>query len=601
MVTAMNLLRSPFKTLRGKILISLFVLIILPVVIILYRFYNSSELIVQMQLNQSNQAAVAQKADRMNDLAVRIIKASSLIINDPETEKFLREPADWSDNYSSFIKLTSLQKKLSNVKDLLLDSDAYLGLYDNRGFTHTTWSAVTKTDIASYRKESWYQPTLQLGGSPYWSVPYTLRTAASSQDLVVMTRQVNGEYTSNYGIFMIGVPIPIFFYNAQELRQQQESGVISFLLDQDQKLLLGDSSSSHFKASESLQDMHKNASGIQKITLDGQDYLVNDAYVPQLGWRLVQLMNQKDFATQLSREKDKSISWIIAWFFLFAIAFIILMLRVTSPFKQLAKSMNKVGKGEFNTMVTIKGEDEIAVLGSNFNKMVSHLQHLIENLYDEEQRKQKAQFQALQAQINPHFLLNTLNSIKWMAILSGAEHVSEMITKLGKLLGFTMRNEQEFVTLREELDYIQVYLSLQEIRYHDQIKFSFDIPESLLDCEMLKFTLQPAIENSIIHGNHFPLIIELQAMEVAGKLHILLQDNGVGMSLEKIQQVEKELHQPHVKFSGIGIRNVNERIKLHFGAQYGIHIASSPNEGVRLTLILPLNRREPHDAHSDRR
>ncbi|MDR6879036.1 sensor histidine kinase [Bacillus sp. 3255] len=594
----MNLLRRPFTTLRGKILISALFLIILPVVVILYRFYNSSELIVQTQLNQSNQAAVMQKAETMNDLAVRIIKASSLVINDPETEKFLREPANWSDSYDSFVKLTSLQKKLSNVKDLLLDSDAYLGLYDNRGFTHTTWSAVTKTDINAYRQESWYEPTLRKSGSPYWSVPYTLRTAGSSQELIVMTRQVNGEYKSNYGFFLIGVPIPIFFYNADELRKQQEAGMTSLLLDQQGQLLLGHSSSEELQSA--LQSMRRDASGIQRITMNGQEYFVNDAYVPQLGWRLLQLMNQQDFATQLGREKDKSIGWVVAWFFLFAIAFIILMLRVTSPFKLLAKSMNRVGKGEFNTMVAIKGDDEIAVLGSNFNKMVSHLQDLIANLYDEQQRKQKAQFQALQAQINPHFLLNTLNSIKWMAILSGSEHVSDMITKLGKLLNFTMRNEQEFVTLREELDYIGVYLSLQEIRYHDQIKFTYDIPEPLLDCEILKFTLQPAVENSIIHGNRFPLHIELQAKEAGGHLHIILQDNGAGMSLEKIQQVEAELNQPHAKFSGIGIRNVNERIKLHFGVQYGMQIASSPNEGVRLTLLLPLNRRTEEHAHTHR-
>ncbi|MNR08312.1 putative sensor-like histidine kinase [compost metagenome] len=223
--------------------------------------------------------------------------------------------------------------------------------------------------------------------------------------------------------------------------------------------------------------------------------------------------------------------------------------------------------------------------------MVLHLQDLISDLYDEQRRKQKAQFQALQAQINPHFLLNTLNSIKWMALLSGADHISEMITKLGKLLNFTMRNEQEFVTLGEELDYLQVYLSLQEIRYHDQITFTSNIPEELLDCEVLKFTLQPAVENSIIHGNRLPLLIELQAEEIGGNLHIVMQDNGIGMSIEMIQQVESSLNQPHAKFSGIGIRNVNERIKLHFGMQYGMQISSVEGEGVRLQLVLPLRRR----------
>src|SRR5689334_18370860 len=126
MVTSMKMLRSPMKTLRGKILISLFLLIILPVVIILYRFYISSENIVQIQLNQSNQTAVSQKANAMNDMAVRMITASSLILNDPATEQFLKEPTDWSTNYNSFIKLTSLQKKMSNVKDLMFDNTTQL-------------------------------------------------------------------------------------------------------------------------------------------------------------------------------------------------------------------------------------------------------------------------------------------------------------------------------------------------------------------------------------------------------------------------------------------------------------------------------------------
>ncbi|MDR6548830.1 sensor histidine kinase [Paenibacillus qinlingensis] len=596
----MKILRSPLKTLRGKILISLFFLIIIPVVIILYRFYKSSENIVQIQLNQSNQAAVSQKATAMNDMAVRMITASSLIINDPETEKFLKEPADWSTNYTSFIKLTSLVKKLSNVKDLLLDSTTQIGIYDNRGYTQTTWSAVTPSSVQEFYKESWYKPTLERNGFPYWTVPYSLPSSIN-QDLIVMTRQINGEYTSNYGVFFISVPISLFFYPNAEIRNQQDSGIFSVLVDQNQKRLLGDHAAADLLTNGALQNVRTNANGIQEVKINDQVYFINDAYVPQLGWKLIQFMNQKDFVTQLSRAKDKSISWVIAWFLLFAIAFIVLMLRVTSPFKQLAKSMTKVGKGEFNTLVTVKGEDEIAMLGNNFNRMVMHLQDLISDLYDEQRRKQKAQFQALQAQINPHFLLNTLNSIKWMALLSGADHISEMITKLGKLLNFTMRNEQEFVTLQEELDYLQVYLSLQEIRYHDQILFTYRIPDALLDCEVLKFTLQPAVENSIIHGNRFPLLIDLQAEEVGGNLHIVMQDNGVGMSTALIEQVESSLNQPHAKFSGIGIRNVNERIKLHFGVQYGMQISSVEGEGVRLQLVLPLKRRNTDAENSDRR
>jgi two-component system sensor histidine kinase YesM len=597
----MTIKHNVFKTLRGKIIISLFALIILPVIVIVYRFYISSKDIVQLQLYQSNQAAVERKAAAMNELATRIVGASTLIMNDLDIQKFVRETDDWTSNYPAFKSFTFFQTKISNVQEnFFLGSDAYLALYDNRNYMYSPLAAVKKLGSDELMKEPWYQPTLQLNGRNYWSFHDTIRKDdGRTQNQFVMTMQLNGERQRGYGMIYIGIPTALFFYNDIELKSQHASGIHSLILSQD-KWMLGDMASLGVPAETLLSHTITGANGIKTIKLNGQEYLVNDAYIPQISWRLVELINQNDFVAQLSLEKNKTIIWVIVSFVLFAIAFIVLMIRFTGPFKRLVKSMNLVGKGEFNTTVQIKGEDEIAVVGRNFNKMVLHLQELVENLSIEQQRKQKAQFQALQAQINPHFLLNTLNSIKWMAILSGSEHVSEMISKLGKLLNFTMKNEEEFVTLREELDYLQVYMSLQEIRYHDQISIKIEVPEGLMECELLKFTLQPAVENSIIHGNNFPLRIEIHAEEQEGKLLVTLQDNGVGMSEETIQQVKSQMNQPHAKYSGLGIRNVNERIKLHFGAQYGIQIYSQQNVGVRMILELPLVRREVDDSHIDR-
>ncbi|WP_162463085.1 cache domain-containing sensor histidine kinase [Paenibacillus psychroresistens] len=598
----MSIKHNLFKTLRGKIILSLLVLIILPVIFIVYNFYISTKDIVQLQLYQVNQAAVDRKAASMDELATRIVNASNLIMNDPDMEKFLKETDDWTSNYLAFKSFTYFQTKISNVQELLfLGSDAYLTLYDNRDYMYSPLAAVKKMRPGELATEPWYQPTLQLNGYNYWSFYKTIREDdGRTQNQLVMTRQLNSDRQRGYGMIYIGIPTALFFYNDTELHNQLTSGIHSLVINED-KVMLGQVTSIGAAAESLLSHTVTGDNGIKTITLEGEEYLVNDAYIPQLSWKLVQLISQKDFVAQLSLEKNKTIIWVMVWFVLFAIAFIVLMIRFTGPFKRLVKSMNQVGKGELNTTVLIKGEDEIAILGKNFNKMVLHLQELIENLSIEQQRKQKAQFQALQAQINPHFLLNTLNSIKWMAILSGSEHVSEMISKLGKLLNFTMKNEEEFVTLREELDYLQVYMSLQEIRYHDQISIVIEVPESLMDCELLKFTLQPAIENSIIHGNRFPLQIEIHAEEKAGKLLITLQDNGVGMSEETIQLVKSQLTQPNAKYSGIGIRNVNERIKLHFGVQYGIQIFSQIDQGVRIILELPLVRREANDSNIDRR
>jgi len=589
--------RNLLKSLRSKIIVSLFVLIILPVVVIVYHFYHSSMEIVRQQLYQSNQVAVERKAEAMNETAARMLNASNLLAGDPETEKFMRDPGNWINNYDSFSSFKVLDRKLSNMRDMLLESNSYLALYDYSTYAYSTWAGAYRSRLTD---ESWYDRTSELKGFPYWFAPYAFKKSEdAAQPLLAMTRQLNGETSSGYGFMFIGIPLSSFFYNEDEISRQAEHGIRNFLVNEG-KVIIGEPAALGMTADALSFNLSTANNGFKKTRLQDETYLVNDALIPQLGWHLVQLMSEKDFLAQLNMLRNKSISWVIAFFLLFTIAFIGLMIRFTSPIKQLIRSMNHVGIGNFDAMVTIKGEDEFAVLGNRFNHMVTRLHELIRNLSLEQQRKQKAQFQALQAQMNPHFLTNTLNSIKWMAILSGAGHVSEMITKLGKLVNYSMRSGTEFITLGEELDYLSVYMSLQEIRYHDQITVAVEVPEHLLPCRVLKFSLQPAVENSIKHGSRFPLHIRIHARSEDDKLSITVEDDGVGMNEETIQAILAADQQSSVKFSGIGLRNIHDRIRLHFGAAYGIHIDSKPNEGLRFTLTIPLQGGERDDSNLDR-
>lgn len=192
------------------------------------------------------------------------------------------------------------------------------------------------------------------------------------------------------------------------------------------------------------------------------DYSVNREEIPRLGWQVIQLIPQTLYQQRLGGLRNQSILWLMGASILFSIVFIYFMIRFTKPLQQLVRSMNKLGDGDLQAYVEVNGDDEIAIVGKHYNRMLTRLQQLIDRLSKEQQRKEEARFQALQAQINPHFLFNTLNSIKWMAALSGAEHVGKMITNLGRLLEYTMKTQQEVVTLEEELTYLKVYLDLQK-------------------------------------------------------------------------------------------------------------------------------------------
>lgn len=586
------MLTQSFRSLRGKIVLSLLLLIVAPVLFVVFSFYSSSRQILEAQLYHSNQTSVERKAAAMNELSVRILKASNLIMNDPETIKFLRDQADWMNEYPAFYNYTTLTKKLTSFRDLMFDNNVYLALYDYRGFIHTSWSGTIRRPYDSMQREPWFNSASELAGYPVWIVPYSLPN--EREQLFIMARLLNSGQQNGDGMLWIGMPQQDFFYSADELRRQSESGIHMLLLDGD-KPLLGDPAMIQ-SAAKVTRGIRTDANEIKRVTVGGEEYLVNEADLAGPGWRLVQLVSSKAFASELDRAKNKSTLLVLFWFLLFAVAFIGLMFRFTEPIKQLVKSMNRVGKGELKTEVTVRGNDEIAALSHNFNKMVKQLQELIDDLSEEQQRKQKAQFQALQAQINPHFLTNTMNSIKWMAILSGSTHVSEMLTKLGKLLNYTMRQQEEIVPLREELAYLQIYMALQEIRFHDNISMDIDIPEILMEVDIVKFTLQPIVENSIIHGNRFPLHISISARIHKDELQLHIRDNGVGMGEETIRSVKEQMDQPHAKFSGIGIRNVNDRIKLEFGDRYGVSIENGEEGGVLATVTLPYRRRSDSDA-----
>jgi sensor histidine kinase YesM len=233
--------------------------------------------------------------------------------------------------------------------------------------------------------------------------------------------------------------------------------------------------------------------------------------------------------------------------------------------------------------------------------MVDNLRKLIERLSEEQRRKEEARFQALQAQVKPHFLFNTLNSIKWTARLSGAEHVSQMITSLGKLLSYAMKNDREVTTLKEELAFLQSYVSLQNIRFNNEVALDIRVPDTLQEAAILKFTLQPLVENSIMHGNRSPLHIAIEAELYGGDLRIVVKDNGLGSQPKPLSDPARDMQLTASKFSGIGLSNIHDRISMHFGAIYGLKMESGETEGVVVTVRLPyMKGGTQHDPGTDR-
>ncbi|MFE6076346.1 sensor histidine kinase [Paenibacillus sp. NPDC057886] len=272
-----------------------------------------------------------------------------------------------------------------------------------------------------------------------------------------------------------------------------------------------------------------------------------------------------------------------------AIISIFLSHVITTPIKKLLRNIALVEKGQFEQVEHIRSRDEIGHLSVRFNKMSHELKRMVERMQQEEIEKAKAEMRALHDQIKPHFLYNTLGSVKWIASMQQADKIVEMTDALISMLRYTTRSDGTLVTIREEIDNIANYVTIQNVRYYDCIQMKYEIEDRLLDYHMPKMILQPIVENAIFHG--------LAELEEDGVITIRIQprgrdivievcDNGIGMDQHTIQNFMEDKLEAD-KGTGIGLHNVQRRIQLHFGKPYGIQVASQIGEGTTFTMLLP--------------
>jgi two-component system sensor histidine kinase YesM len=285
-----------------------------------------------------------------------------------------------------------------------------------------------------------------------------------------------------------------------------------------------------------------------------------------------------------------------------AILAVFLSTRLTRPLRRILGKMKDISSGDFGRDPFIEGEDELGLLGHGINAMAEDIRQLLDRLLAEESQKRRLELAMLQYQINPHFLYNTLNTLRWIAILQKADGLRDAITALGRLLRNALGDTDQQIAIREELALLQDYVLIQKLRYKERFDVEYRIDSELtLDCMVPKLTLQPLVENAIFHGierkkNAGLVTISVRACEEGTE--IVVEDDGVGMTEREIQAVlsAERGGSDGRGFSGIGIRNVEERIQLMYGKRFGISIESVEERFTRVIVKLPGPERKVYDA-----
>ncbi|MEV5029277.1 cache domain-containing sensor histidine kinase [Paenibacillus sp. LPE1-1-1.1] len=320
-----------------------------------------------------------------------------------------------------------------------------------------------------------------------------------------------------------------------------------------------------------------------------EEKMISVQTIGNVGWKVVGV-SYMDEAMTTSWELNRSMSKL-----LIALGLIVFLLssmvarRISRPIKRLELSMKSVERGDFDMTVSGEGPLEIKHLADRFNIMIGTIKQLMNRIVTEQESKRKYELEALQAQINPHFLYNTLNTVVRMVGMNKNEEVITTITALSKLFRISIGKGKSLITLADEMEHARNYLIIQQMRFKNKFDYSFDLQQEALSHATLKLIVQPLIENALVHGiepsvdkGHIAVSARLEGSEIV----IQIKDNGLGMSEEQLQKILSGTIVSS-KGSGVGVMNVQERIRLYFGAAYGLHFESELEVGTTVTIRFP--------------
>ncbi len=329
--------------------------------------------------------------------------------------------------------------------------------------------------------------------------------------------------------------------------------------------------------------------GERAFTLIWEDtpYYVCGQYNGVTGWKTYSLISQKNLFSESDVLKREILFSVALCTLGVSLVIASVAYAITRPINRLTAAMRSVEKQNFDIRLPNRRKDEFGRLTDSFNSMIGRINTLVNEVYQEKLAQKSAEIKALQAQINPHFLYNTLDSINWMLIDRGQMDISSIVVSLGNLMRYCVDTKEPFVTLAEEFEYVAAYLRIQKNRLEERLCYELELPESVCDVRVPKFILQPLVENAIQHGIERckePGLVRIAAADGEGAIRVTIQDSGPGIPSEVLSALEEQSNEE--RQTGIGLYNVDKRLRLYYGEEHKL-IIENTSAGVRIVLSIP--------------
>ena len=575
-----------------KFVLTYCILLIIPILIISsYAYAKLANIITDNFLNSASES-FEQSLDYMNYTVYKIFDTSNtIVVNSTVTDILIRDVETYAltDQIYDFSKLQSYLCSFENNLDI-----KRINLYINDGLIYSSEN-VNFFKASSLKNTKVEDCILRTNARFIWGPMWYLNESTVNDTLFLLKSIKNpDDLSEDIGFLRIDFRKSIIQDIIDKINPLDD--VFSFVINSDNKIIA---------SSRDLKDLYDNSSidleliksaaqfSNQLTTFDDGKFYLQSAAIDKTDWYMVNVLPKSSILSTIKTQRNYLFIIVILNIIMAIILAAYLVKVINKRLFQVIDGMRQVPNGQLSNYIENDSSDEVGELIDNYNYMISKMSILVDEQYKLGKEVKNAELKALQSQINPHFLYNTLDMINWMAHKNMNKEISIAVKNLAKFYKLSLNKGKDIVTIKDEVEHSKLYVNLQNMRYDNRITLITKLDESLMNCSIPKITFQPIIENSINHGI-LGRGMENGSILISGyisqnNLIIQISDDGIGIEKEVLPLILKE-NNLQTKGSGYGLKNINQRIKLLYGESYGLSFTSNYGFGTTVEITLPVIR-----------
>lgn len=577
--------REKFHSIRTAILLSYFLIAMISLLVFAFVASHYTEKTVLENAEEYSSQLISQVNNDIDSYMGYLRNTAVLISSNSDVHDFLFGTDDYDENNDLKERIVAQFETIMDTRDDIVN----IGIIGENGKYILNQGYYRLNENVDLENVDWIQRARSNYGTIQISSSHVQNVVDGRYEWVVtLSRGLENQYTKeSEGVFFVDLNYSAISELCDSISLGSRGYI--YIVDSEGNLIYHPQQQLLYSGlkSEHIEEV-LNTTETSFVTGDGKLYCVSRS--SDTGWTVVGVAYTAELLKNSS--ETSKIYFISALFILLAALALgsYLSTAITRPIKQLSDSMREVEKGNFErAKLEVRGENEISRLNTNFNLMTAEIKHLMDQNLEEQRQKRKSELMALQAQINPHFLYNTLDSIIWMAEWGKNKEVVTMTSSLAKLLRQSISNQNEMVRVEDEVEYTRSYLVIQKMRYKDKLEYDIVVEPKILDFRVAKLILQPLVENAIYHGIKYKEgkgKVLVEGFLRGSELILRITDNGIGMNEQRLAQIF-EKRETDRKRNSVGVLNVHERIRLYYGKEYGLTFESVEGMGTKVEIHIP--------------